>query len=103
MAVQEKVVPRLKEKYIREVVPEMMKEFSYQNVMEVPRVEKVVVNMGVGQAAQNIKLLDGAVRGLSLITGQKPVVRKAQKSIAGFTIRAGMPVGGKAPLRGQRL
>ncbi|GFP28531.1 large subunit ribosomal protein L5 [Candidatus Hakubella thermalkaliphila] len=103
MAVQEKVVPRLKEKYLREVVPEMMKEFSYQNVMEVPRVEKVVVNMGVGQAAQNIKLLDGAVRGLSLITGQKPVVRKAQKSIAGFKIRAGMPVGCKATLRGQRM
>lgn len=103
MAVQEKVVPRLKEKYIREVVPEMMKEFSYQNVMEVPRVEKVVVNMGVGEAAQNIKLLDGAVRDLSLITGQRPVVRKAKKSIAGFKIRAGMPVGCKVTLRGQRM
>jgi len=103
VAVQEKVVPRLKEKYLREVVPEMMKEFSYKNVMEVPRVEKVVVNMGVGEAAQNIKLLDGAVRDLSLITGQKPVVRKAKKSIAGFKIRAGMPVGCKATLRGQRM
>jgi large subunit ribosomal protein L5 len=81
----------------------MMKEFSYKNVMEVPRVQKVVLNVGLGEAIQNIKLLDAAQRELSIITGQKPVVTKAKKSIASFKLRKGVPIGCKVTLRGNRM
>ncbi len=99
----EKYVPRLKKRYFDEIVPAMMKEFGYKNPMQVPRLEKVVLNMGVGEAAQDAKQLDGAMADLATITGQKPIVRKAKKSIAGFKIRAGMPVGVKVTLRGNRM
>lgn len=94
------MVPRLKERYIKEVIPAMMKEFSYKNLMEVPKVQKVVLNVGLGEAIQNIKLLDAAQKELSLITGQKAVVTKAKKSIASFKLRKGMPIGCKVTLRG---
>jgi len=94
---------RLKERYRKEVVPALMKHFSYKNIMQVPRVEKVVVNMGVGQAVQEPKLLDNAVRDLSIIVGQKPVVTLAKKSIANFKIREGMRIGTKVTLRGDRM
>ncbi|MFZ6016497.1 MAG: 50S ribosomal protein L5 [Nitrospirota bacterium] len=93
-------MPRLKERYIKEVIPAMMKEFSYKNLMEVPKVQKVVLNVGLGEAIQNIKLLDAAQKELSLITGQKAVVTKAKKSIASFKLRKGMPIGCKVTLRG---
>lgn len=94
---------RLKEKYLNEVVPAMMKKFNYKSVMQVPKVEKIVVNMGVGDAVQNPKALDDAVNELTLITGQKPVVTRAKKSIAGFRLREGMPIGCKVTLRGNRM
>jgi large subunit ribosomal protein L5 len=96
-------MPRLKEKFLKEVVPAMMKQFSYTNIMQVPRIEKAVVNMGVGAAVQDPKLLDGAVRDLSLISGQKPIVTRAKKSIANFKIRTGMRIGSKVTLRGDRM
>lgn len=95
--------PRLKEKYIKEVVPAMMKEFSYKNVMEVPKVQKVVLNVGLGEAIQNIKLLDSAQKELSAITGQKAVMTKAKKSIAAFKLRKGVPIGCKMTLRGSKM
>lgn len=95
--------PRLKERYDQEIVPQLMKDFNYGNVMRVPRVTKVIVNMGVGQAVQDSKLLDGAVRDMTTITGQKPVVTKARKSISNFKIRQGMRIGCKATLRGARM
>lgn len=94
---------RLKEKYLQEVVPSLMEKFNYKSVMQVPKVEKIVVNMGVGDAVQNAKNLDMAVEELSLITGQKPVVTRAKKSIAGFRLREGMPIGCKVTLRGERM
>lgn len=94
---------RLKEKYLKEVVPSLMEKFNYKSVMQVPKVEKIVVNMGVGDAVQNPKNLDMAVEELSLITGQKPVVTRAKKSIAGFRLREGMPIGCKVTLRGERM
>ncbi|NCU18102.1 50S ribosomal protein L5 [Pallidibacillus pasinlerensis] len=94
---------RLKEKYLKEVVPSLMEKFNYKSVMQVPKVEKIVVNMGVGDAVQNAKNLDMAVEELSLITGQKPVVTRAKKSIAGFRLREGMPIGCKVTLRGERM
>ncbi|MEW6162934.1 MAG: 50S ribosomal protein L5 [Nitrospirota bacterium] len=97
------VVPRLKEKYIKEVIPAMMKEFSYKNVMEIPRLEKIVLNVGLGEAIQNIKLLDAVQKELSLITGQKAVITKAKKSIAGFKLKKGIPIGCKVTLRGNRM
>jgi large subunit ribosomal protein L5 len=95
------MMPRLKEKYLAEVVPNMMKEFSYKNIMEVPKMEKIVLNVGLGEAIQNIKLLDAAQKELSLITGQKAVVTKAKKSIAAFKLRKGVPIGCKVTLRGK--
>jgi len=95
----EKYVPRLKEKYQKEVVPALMKRFGYKNVMEVPKIEKIVVNMGVGEAVQNIKALENAMNDLALITGQKPSVRRAKRSEAGFKLRKGMPIGAKVTLR----
>jgi large subunit ribosomal protein L5 len=97
------MVARLSDKYKNDVVPALMKEFSYKNTMQVPRLVKVVVNVGLGEAIQNPKLLDGAVKELGDITGQKPIVRKARKSIASFKLREGMPVGCCVTLRKDRM
>ncbi len=97
------MIPRIKEKYLKEVIPNMMKEFSYKNIMEVPKIQKVVLNVGLGEAIQNIKLLDAAQKELSIITGQKAVVTKAKKSIAAFKLRKGTPIGCKVTLRGDRM
>ncbi len=94
---------RLKEKYQNEVVPAIMEKFQYSSVMQAPRLVKVVLNIGLGEAVQNPKVLDVAVQEMALIAGQKPVVTKAKKSIAGFKIREGMPIGCKVTLRGQRM
>lgn len=94
---------RLQDKYQNEVVPAMMKDFNYKSVMEVPSIEKVVVNIGVGDAIQNSKLLDEAVEELAAITGQQPVITKAKKSIANFKLREGMPIGCKVTLRRQKM
>lgn len=96
-------MPRLKDKYLQEVLPAMQQEFGYQNVMEVPRIVKVVVNVGLGEALQNAKALDAASNDIMLITGQKPIVRKARKSIATFKLREGNPIGIKVTLRGNRM
>jgi large subunit ribosomal protein L5 len=95
--------PRLKVRYREEIVPALQGEFSYSNPMQVPGVVKIVVNMGVGAAAKDAKLMDGAVRDLTLITGQKPLVQKARLSIAQFKLREGMPIGAKVTLRGDRM
>jgi large subunit ribosomal protein L5 len=97
------MIIRLKEHYKKTVVPALMKEFDYKNVMAVPKLEKVSVNIGLGEATQNPKLLDGAVSELALITGQKPVITKAKKSIAAFKVRAGMSIGCMVTLRGDRM
>jgi large subunit ribosomal protein L5 len=97
------MMPRLKEKYQKEIVPLMTKEFSYKNVMEVPKLKKIVLNVGLGEAIQNIKLLDAAQKELSMITGQKAVVTKAKKSIAAFKLRQGVAIGCKVTLRGDRM
>ena len=94
---------RLKERYKSEIVPALMKELEYKNIMQVPRLEKVVVNMGVGTAVQDPKTLDAAVRDMTAITGQKPVVTRAKRSIAAFKIRAGMRIGCKVTLRGDQM
>ena len=94
---------RLKEKYKKEVVPALSKEFGYKNVMAVPRVEKVVVNMGLGEATSNAKLVDVGSDELARITGQKPVTRRAKKSIAAFKVRKGMPIATMVTLRGERM
>jgi large subunit ribosomal protein L5 len=99
----EKTAPRLRTRYVEEVAPGLREQFAYQNVMQVPGVVKVVVNMGVGEAARDAKLMDGAVRDLTAITGQKPLVQKARKSIAQFKLREGMPIGAKVTLRGDRM
>ncbi|OGW54780.1 MAG: 50S ribosomal protein L5 [Nitrospirae bacterium RIFCSPLOW2_12_42_9] len=96
-------MPRLKKKYIKDVIPALIQEFSYENPMEAPHINKVVINTGVGEAVQNIKLLDMAVDEIKLLTGQKPVVNKAKKSIAGFKLREGMPIGCKVTLRGDMM
>jgi large subunit ribosomal protein L5 len=94
---------RLKEKFVKEVTPALMSKFNYKSVMEVPKLNKIVVNMGVGDAVANAKALDNAVEELATITGQKPVVTRAKKSIAGFRLREGMPIGAKVTLRGERM
>ncbi|MDZ5474252.1 50S ribosomal protein L5 [Bacillus sp. 31A1R] len=94
---------RLKEKYSKEITPALMSKFNYKSVMQVPKLEKIVINMGVGDAVQNAKSLDNAVEELATITGQKPVVTRAKKSIAGFRLREGMPIGAKVTLRGERM
>jgi len=94
------MTPRLKEIYKNQAVPEMIKQFSYTNVMQVPRIDKIVLNVGLGEAIQNIKLLDAAQKELQMITGQKAVVTKARKSIATFKLRQGMPIGCMVTLRG---
>ena len=94
---------RLKEKFVSEITPSLMEKFNYDSVMEVPKVEKIVINMGVGDAVSNAKNLDKAVEELALISGQKPIITKAKKSIAGFRLREGMPIGAKVTLRGERI
>ena len=94
---------RLKERYVKEVVPALRKEFGYKNVMAVPRVEKVVVNMGLGEATANAKIIDTGADELARITGQRPVTRRAKKSIAAFKVRKGQPVGTMVTLRGERM
>jgi large subunit ribosomal protein L5 len=94
---------RLQEYYEKEVVPQLIKEFGYKNPMQVPRLVKIVINMGLGEATQNIKILDSAMEELALITGQRPIIRRARKSIAAFKLRAGMPIGCKVTLRRTRM
>ena len=100
---EEKYVPRLKEHYYASVRDELQKQFEYKNVHQIPKIEKIVVNMGVGEAAQDSKAIDGAVADLRTITGQQPMVTRARKSIANFKLRAGMPIGAKVTLRGDRM
>lgn len=97
------MAPRLKEKYLKEVAPALLEQLGYGNVNQVPRLEKIVVNMGVGAAVADIKQLDAAVEDLRTITGQQPTITRAKKSIAGFKIRQGMPIGAKVTLRGDRM
>ncbi|MGE5573443.1 MAG: 50S ribosomal protein L5 [Bacillota bacterium] len=94
---------RLKEKYLKEVAPALREKFGYRSVMQIPRVEKVIVNMGVSDAVQDPKMLDSAVGDLTAISGQKPLVTRAKKSIAAFKLRAGVPIGCKVTLRGERM
>ncbi|WP_188456391.1 50S ribosomal protein L5 [Virgibacillus oceani] len=94
---------QLKQKYQDDVLPSLMNKFNYESVMQVPTVEKIVINMGVGDAVQNSKALDSAVEELTLLSGQKPMVTRAKKSIAGFRLREGMPIGAKVTLRGERM
>lgn len=98
-----KITPRLKDKYRNEIRDELQKQFGYENVMQIPGLVKVVVNMGVGEAAKDSKVIEGAVRDLTAITGQKPMVTKARKSIAQFKLREGMPIGTHATLRNDRM
>ncbi len=100
---QNKQVIRLKDKYKKEVVPALMKEFSYKNIMQVPRISSIVLNVGMGEAIQEIKLLDAAVKELAVISGQKAVITRARKSIATFKLREDMPIGCKVTLRGDRM
>ena len=102
-AAVEAPTPRLKTKYRDEIVPALKDQYSYGNPMQIPGLVKIVVNMGVGAAARDAKLIDGAVRDLTLITGQKPLVQRARKSIAQFKLREGMPIGAKVTLRGDRM
>jgi len=95
--------PRLRDAYQQQVVPALMKEFGYKNVMQVPKLERIVLNVGMGEAIQNAKLLEGAVTELGTITGQKPVVTRAKKAIAGFKLRQGLPIGAKVTLRSRRM
>ncbi|MDF2821822.1 MAG: Ribosomal protein [Clostridiales bacterium] len=94
---------RIKEIYLNEIVPAMVKKFGYTNVMQVPKISKIIINMGVGEAKDNAKLLDSAVKDMEIISGQKPVVTKAKKSIANFKLREGMAIGCKVTLRGDRM
>lgn len=94
---------RLQEKYVKEVIPTLTEKFGYKNVMELPKIDKVIINMGVGEAVGNPKALDSAVADLTLIAGQKPILTRAKKSIATWKIRQGMPIGAKATLRGVRM
>src|SRR6059058_1885670 len=98
-----RVKPRLKERYQTEIAPALREEFGYANVMQIPRLTKITVNMGVGEAARDAKLIEGAVKDLAIITGQKPAVARARKSIAQFKLREGMPIGAHVTLRGDRM
>ena len=97
------MVTRLQEKYEKEIVSAMMDKFQYKNIMEVPRLEKIIINMGVGEAKENQKVLESAVNDLTLIAGQKPVITKTKKAVANFQIRANMPIGCKVTLRRARM
>jgi len=103
MTTAEKIIPRLKVRYHDEIKGQLQEEFSFENVHQIPGVVKVVVNMGVGDAARDSKLIEGAIRDLAAITGQKPEVRKARKSIAQFKLREGQPIGARVTLRGDRM
>src|SRR6058998_401302 len=94
---------RLKDRYFKDVIPALRKEYGYKNVMAIPKLEKIVINMGVGEAIQNAKLMDSAVDELALISGQKPIVNRAKKSIASFKLRKGMAIGCSVTLRGERM
>ncbi|MEC0093976.1 50S ribosomal protein L5 [Paenibacillus macquariensis] len=94
---------RIKDRYLNEITPALMQKFNYTTVMQVPKIEKVVINMGVGEAVSNSKVLDAAVNDMQLITGQKPIITRAKKSIAGFKLRENMPIGVKVTLRGERM
>ncbi|MBQ9887035.1 MAG: 50S ribosomal protein L5 [Lachnospiraceae bacterium] len=94
---------RLKEQYTNEIVDALVKKFGYKNIMEVPKMDKIVINMGVGEAKENAKLLDSAIKDMETIAGQKAVITKAKKSIANFKLREGMPIGCKVTLRGERM
>ena len=94
---------RLKEKYLNEIMDEMKKKFEYQNVMEIPKLDKIVINMGVGEAKENAKILETAVKDLEIITGQKAVVTRAKHSVANFKLREGQPIGCKVTLRGEKM
>jgi large subunit ribosomal protein L5 len=96
-------VSRLREQYQTEIIPAMKKKFGYKNIMEVPKLEKIVVNMGVGEAKDNAKILDSAVQDLQVLTGQKAIITKAKKAVANFKIREGMSIGCKVTLRGERM
>ncbi len=96
-------MPRLYDIYKNEVVPKMQKEFNYKNIMEIPKIEKIVLNMGVGEATQNIKILDNAVNELTLIAGQKAIIRRAKRSVATFKLRTGMPIGCMVTLRKNKM
>jgi len=100
---ESKFRPRLRDTYQQKVVPALMKEFGYKNIMQVPRLDRVVLNVGMGEALQNVKLLESAVVELGAITGQKPIVTKAKKAIAGFKLRQGLPIGAKVTLRSRRM
>ena len=103
MTTVQRSLPRLKQRYQEEILSDLRGQFDFSNVMQVPRITKIVVNMGVGEAARDAKLMDGAVRDLSVITGQKPQVQRARKSVAQFKLREGMPIGAKCTLRGDRM
>lgn len=94
---------RLKDKYVSEVAPSLMKKFEYKSPMQIPKLEKIVINMGLGEAKENSKVIDSAVKDLGIITGQKAIVTKARKSVANFKLREGMPIGCKVTLRGERM
>jgi len=96
-------MPGLKDRYRKEIVPALMEEFGYRNVMEVPRLQKIVVNVGLGEALEDVKALDAAARDIATITGQKPIITRAKKSIAGFKLREGNPIGVKVTLRDNRM
>jgi large subunit ribosomal protein L5 len=96
-------VARLKDRYLNEIAPALQQKFAYTNVMQIPKIDKIVLNMGVGEAVQNSKAIDSAVGDLMKITGQKPIVTRAKKSISAFKLREGMPIGCKVTLRGQRM
>ncbi|MFZ3072706.1 MAG: 50S ribosomal protein L5 [Thermodesulfobacteriota bacterium] len=95
--------PRIKEQYLKDVVPAMMKEFKYKSVMQVPKLDKITVNMGLGEAVNDLKVIDAAVKDMAAITGQKPLVTRAKKSIATFKLRAGVPIGCMVTLRGAKM
>lgn len=103
MAAEVKEKERLQQRYEAEVAPQMLREFGYDNVMQIPRVQKIVVNIGLGEAIQNAKAMEAATKDLATITGQRPVITRARKSIAAFKVRAGMPVGAMVTLRGERM
>ncbi|MDH3654098.1 MAG: 50S ribosomal protein L5 [Myxococcales bacterium] len=95
--------PRLRKRYKEEIIPQLMKDFSFRNIMQVPKLERVIINMGLGEAVQNAKLIESAVEELTAITGRKPIVTRAKKSIASFKLREGMPIGVMVTLRGEQM
>ena len=99
----DKKVPNLKAKYASEVAPALMKQFGYKSVMQIPKIDKVVVNVGCGEAKENVKILDNVVRDLAQITGQKPIITRSRKNIANFKLRENMPIGAKVTLRGEKM